>query len=99
MTEYVTDVCSKCGNLKSVCSDPARAWYPQRAYCYVTAGASQLWRETEKAYKHPDPTDGSAHVTDGLDWWMSVHDLTPEDDFFGTALVGGLGEQPAADNG
>lgn len=89
MTAYVTDVCERCGNLRSVCSDPEAIWYPQRAVCYATAAAAQTHRETAKRFGHPEPDDPSPHESDGLEWWASPHDLTPEDDFFGTqSLLG-----------
>lgn len=97
MTFYVTEVCRDCGNLKSVCSDPLVPWYPQRSYCYATAAREQEWRQTRKVYKQPEPTDDAAHITDGLAWWVSTHDLTPDDDFYGVqSLVAGPGA-PAAD--
>jgi hypothetical protein len=82
MTDFVTEVCRDCGNLRSVCSDPTLPWYPQRSYCYATAARDQIWRRTRKAYKHPDADAAEPHVTDGLTWGMSRHDLTPDDDFF-----------------
>jgi hypothetical protein len=100
MTAYVTDVCERCGNLRSVCSDPNVTWYPQRAVCHATAVAEQMYRRTAKLFKHPNHDDDSAHVTDGMQWWTSVHDLTQEDDFFGqSTLLGGAvaGEQPPGD--
>lgn len=89
MTFYVTEVCRDCGNLKAVCSDPTTLFYPQRSYCYASAGRDQTWRRTFKAYEHPKPDSESPHITDGLSWWMSQHDLTPDDDFFGEGRLRG----------
>ena len=98
MTAFFTDVCASCGNLKSVCSDPTIPWYPQRSYCYASAAREQEWRQTHKVFKHPEPTDDAAHVTDGLVWWVSQHDLTPEDDFYGKqSLLNGGAQQPLGD--
>lgn len=83
MTDYLTELCPSCGNLKSVCSDPAYRGFPQRTHCYASAGREQMWRRTRKVFGHPAPDDPGPHITDGLTWWMSQHDLTPDDDFFG----------------
>ncbi len=97
MTAYVTDVCERCGNLRSVCSDPNVTWYPQRTICYATAIAERMYRRTNKIYKHPEPTDDSEHATDGMQWWSSTHDITPDDDFFGEAALLGRLEHPSGD--
>lgn len=98
MTAFVTDICERCGNLRSVCSNPESVWYPQRAICYATATAQQMHRRTERAYKHPEHDDPTPHVTDGSEWWASPHDLTPEDDFFGdSALLAGGSQQTVGD--
>ena len=94
MTAYVTEVCDRCGNLRSVCSDPASVWYPQRSVCYATAAAEQTWRRTHKVFEHPQHDSPEPHMVDGLHWWASPYDLTPEDDFFGEAAL--LGRPPAA---
>lgn len=94
MTFYLTEVCSECGNLKSVCSDPTIPWYPQRSYCYASAAREQEWRQTRKVFKHPEPTDDAPHITDGLVWWVSQSDLTPGDDFYGRASLVGGPQQP-----
>jgi hypothetical protein len=94
MTDFVTEVCRECGNLRSVCSDPTLPWYPQRSYCYASAARDQIWRRTRKAYKHPDADAAEPHVTDGLTWGMSRHDLTPDDDFFGEQALTGGPKQP-----
>lgn len=97
MTFFVTEVCRECGNLRSVCSDPLLPWYPQRSYCYASAARDQTWRRTREVFDHPKPTDPSPHITDGLSWGMSRHDLTPDDDFFGEASLVGRTEQAPGD--
>lgn len=97
MTDFLTELCPSCGNLKSVCSDPTMPWYPQRSVCYATAAREQVWRMTWERYGRPEQKDAK-HVTDGLSWWLHREDLTPEDDFFGEGLyVPGVG-LPAADS-
>jgi hypothetical protein len=91
MTEYVTEVCRECGNLKSVCSVPS-AWYPQRAVCFATAAREQTMRQVYAKHGTPDPKHSGEHFMDGTAVWMSAHDLTP-DDTFGGAL--GLAAPPA----
>lgn len=79
MTAYVTEVCSDCGNLRSVCSDRSVAQYPQRSYCYAKAEVDAAWRRTWAKYGQPE--GAAAHDTDGLKWWTSPDDLTPDDHF------------------
>lgn len=73
-------ICPKCGNLRSVCSDPNVPWYPQRSTCYATAveeATRRAWHDKldGKHYdRTPQPRDGT-HV------WASRQDLTPDDDF------------------
>jgi hypothetical protein len=81
MTAYVTEICPHCGNLRSVCSDPNMAWYPQRAVCYVSASLEITRRRVTAKYGHPEPKATEPHQTDGLNWWMAQHDLTPDDHF------------------
>lgn len=96
MTAYVTEVCPSCGNLRSVCSDPTVPWYPQRSVCYASAAREQVWRMTRDRYGHPEPTQKTAHKTDGLVWLTTQHDLTPQDDFFGEgSYVPGAGLPPS----
>lgn len=80
MSAYVTDVCRNCGNLRSVCSDPNRPWYPQRDYCYATAVRDLTQRRVEKRYGPPVGT-AEIHETDGMYLSVSEYDLTPDDDF------------------
>jgi hypothetical protein len=55
-------------------------------------------RQTRKVFGHPEPTSSALHKTDGLVWWMSQHDLTPDDDFFGEAALVGRAEQALGDD-
>ena len=86
MTDYVTQVCTQCGSLRSVCSEPA-ALYPQRTVCYVTATALAVDRRTRDHHGEPDRKSVHPHYTDGMSVWMSNHDLTPDDDFGGALSV------------
>lgn len=79
MIAYVTDICTSCGNLRSVCSDPNVPLYPQRAVCYATAVKELTVRRLRKKYPK-DPGD-ELHDLDGVGVWVSPHDLSPEDDF------------------
>lgn len=79
MIAYLTEVCTDCGNLRSVCSDPEVAFYPQRRMCYATAARDIATRRLTAKHGHPEGTE--AHPTDGMRVWMSPEDLTPDDDF------------------
>ena len=80
MTAYMTDVCPSCGNLRSVCSDPERAWYPQREMCYASAATELTRRRLAKRYEDKPPGTADLHDTDGMRLWSSQEDLTPDDD-------------------
>lgn len=45
-------VCQRCGNLRSVCSDPARDWHPQESVCYSTATVE--WGTRRLRAEHKD---------------------------------------------
>ena len=87
MSAYVTEVCSQCGSLKSVCSDPERSLYPQRSVCYVTATAQAVDRRVRDHHGAPDAKSVFPHFTDGSSTWMSQFDLTPDEDFGGALGV------------
>lgn len=98
MTALLTEVCGSCGNLKSVCSDPERPFYPQQHRCYITAAEAIARRKVDRLYGHPEPKSGP-HFTDGLTVRASEFDLTPDDEFLDTpeeaamrALVAGRTE-------
>lgn len=84
MTALLTEVCGRCGNLKSVCSDPEMAWYPQRTMCYATAADEMAWRKARLLYKSPDAKSAASHPLDGMSIHVSIDDLTPDDDFLDT---------------
>lgn len=73
-------VCS-CGNLRSVCSDPAVDWHAQRSTCYATAGEALTWRQVNEKYKGNE-RGTKPHTLDGVNVWVADQDLTPDDKFF-----------------
>lgn len=80
MTAFMVEVCPSCGNLRSVCSDPERSWYPQREMCYASAALEVTQRRL--VAKHEKKKRGSdLHPLDGMRVWISEDDLTPDDDF------------------
>jgi hypothetical protein len=81
MIAYVREVCPSCGNLRSVCSDPDIPWHPQRTMCLATAAREVALRRVYRKYKHPAPDDPEVHETDGMQVWVSMDDLTPDDNF------------------
>ncbi len=73
-------ICPKCGNLREICSDPTRAWYPQKSTCYAKAveqAAERTWRAKLDGKK----VELDLRPGDGTHLWASEADLTPEDDF------------------
>lgn len=73
-------VCPNCGNLRSVCSDPTRDWYPQRSMCYATASREVVLRRLQKKHEKTEP-GLTLHPLDGMSVWVAQDDLTPNDDF------------------
>lgn len=74
-------VCSQCGNLRSVCSDPAVDWHPQESVCW--ASATQQWGIRRLRIKHkdfdPDALDDRGEPLmdprDGVSVWVSDIDI------------------------
>ena len=82
MVAYVRDICPACGNLRSICSDEERSWFPQRSMCYATAARELTERRVAKRYGHPDEKATSGlHPVDGMNVWAAADDLTPDDNF------------------
>lgn len=80
MIAYVTEVCPECGNLRSVCSDPDRPFYPQRRMCYASA-VQQLTLRRLRAKHKGEPSLSELHPLDGMGVYVSPDDLSPDDDF------------------
>ena len=77
MLEWVRDICSSCGNPRSVCSDPDVALYPHRSVCLVTADREVLIRRLQHAYKtEPGMT---RHPLDGVSVYVSPDSTSDED--------------------
>ncbi|MFT3871064.1 MAG: hypothetical protein QM714_00225 [Nocardioides sp.] len=79
LLEYERQICPRCGNLRSVCSNPDVPWYPQRSMCYATGARELTLRRLHK--KHKDPGTDAMAPTDGMTVWMSRDDLSPDDEF------------------
>jgi hypothetical protein len=80
MTAYVIEVCPDCGQLRSICSDPNVAQYPQRRMCWPSAVQALTLRRLVKKHGHPDGVE-ELHPLDGMSVYVSSEDLTPDDDF------------------
>lgn len=80
LLEHERLVCRSCGNLRSVCSNPDVAWYPQRTMCYATAAREVTTRRLTEKHKGRKP-GADLHPLDGMAVWVSDVDLTPDDDF------------------
>lgn len=80
LVDYEVEVCPKCGNLRAICSDPDRVWYPQRHTCYAAADLEANYRRWEARHKDAVPINWRL-PSDGTTLWVSVDNLTPEDNF------------------
>jgi len=91
-------VCSQCGNLRSVCSDPAMDWHPQESVCWPTATRQWGVRRLQDEHKDFDlkarDERGELRMSplDGVSVWVSDVDLealsNPQDDVTGGDLNG-----------
>lgn len=73
-------VCSSCGNLSSICSNPDVDWYPQKSTCWASAGHALTQRRIDEKYGLERTTQ--PHTLDGVTVWVSDQDLSPDDPFF-----------------
>lgn len=76
-------MCPSCGNLRSVCSDPTRDWYPYREVCRATAARELTWRRLGAKYPPLDDKNASIpHPLDGVGVGMLLDDPDPDEKFF-----------------
>lgn len=73
-------ICPRCGNLRSICSDPNIDWHPHESVCWPSATAEWGMRRLRK--KHPDEKEvgGALHPLDGVRVFAA--DAPPEVDPF-----------------
>lgn len=70
-------ICAKCGNLRSVCSDPSVDWHPQESVCWPTATRQWGERRLHEEHKDFDPkardSNGELGMSplDGVSVWVS----------------------------
>jgi hypothetical protein len=79
-------VCPSCGNLRSVCSDPTRDWYPYKAQCYATGARDLVLRRLGKKYPPPgskEHPETAPHPLDGVSVGVLLDDPDPDETFFG----------------
>lgn len=87
LTEFESETCPHCGNLRAICSDPeglhGEGFYPQRDICYVTAAREIATRRFNEKHKKAEPSQANGYTlpTDGTTIWAATSDLTPDDDF------------------
>lgn len=91
--EIQQEKCPRCGNPRSMCSDPEREWFPQRVTCYAErarlAGEALFAKAHEKAPYTDDAgswakersAEHPYHFADGVTIWAADTDLDPDDDF------------------
>jgi hypothetical protein len=71
--EHDATVCPRCGNLRSVCSDPAIDWHPRESTCYATATIEWGLRRLEEKRKDEPLAGAALHSMDGASVWVSEH--------------------------
>lgn len=75
-------VCRKCGNLRSVCSDPAVDWHPHSDTCYATATAEWGIRRLQAKHEKEQRDGAGLHPLDGVSVFTSQFAPAPEADEF-----------------
>lgn len=63
---YEALVCSRCGNLTSVCSDPNVEWHPDTTTCWASASVEWGWRRLKKLHPAEEEVTGALHPLDGV---------------------------------
>ena len=76
--DYERLVCSRCGNLRSVCSDPNIDWHPQTSVCWPTASIEWGKRRLQEKYEQAKPRGDALHPLDGVSIWAAPEDLSPD---------------------
>ena len=59
-------VCSRCGNLRSECSDSTIDWHPNESTCWATASRDWGWRRLHEKYADDPPGTAALHDLDGV---------------------------------
>lgn len=89
----------------SECADDDADWFPQRSVCQPTMQLEAVKRRYERLHEKAPFHDGSFkswvkeasdehpfHYADGVGFWMSREDLTPDDDFLEQGSVAKNGD-------
>lgn len=79
---YEDEVCPRCGNLRSECSDEDVDWYPRTAVCFASATSEWAWRRLRKRHESDDPPEHALGELDGRWVWVSPVAPAPEADEF-----------------
>lgn len=75
-------MCSRCGNLVSVCSDPTLDWHPSTVTCWASASVEWGWRRLRKKHPAKDEDGDALHPLDGVRVHASRQQPEPEVDEF-----------------
>lgn len=59
-------VCPRCGNLRSVCSDPSVDWHPHSVVCWPSATAEWGLRRLQRIHKSVKADGDGLHPLDGV---------------------------------
>jgi hypothetical protein len=80
--EHDAQVCRRCGNLISDCSNPAIDWHPRKAVCWASATTDLANRHLRERYAGKTPEPDSLHPMDGVRVWVSQIAPPPDEDEF-----------------
>lgn len=73
-------VCSRCGNLRSECSDPDRDWHVRDSVCYASATSAWGLRQLEEKHKARPLLGPQLHPLDGVSVYVTSDAPPPEED-------------------
>ena len=73
--------CPQCKGPRDECADPGKDWFPQQHICWKTAAEQVLRRRWNEKHEDAEPDAVGYLPTDGVALWVSLDDLTPDDDF------------------
>lgn len=75
-------VCSRCGNLRSVCSDPSIDWHPQTSTCWASASVEWGMRVLQEKHKGEGREVGPGlHPLDGVSVYATDSNPGDGDEF------------------
>ncbi|VXC08880.1 hypothetical protein [Aeromicrobium sp. 9AM] len=82
LAEYEAALCPQCGQLRSICSDPATVFHPRLHTCFLTSAQQMHERRWRRKYEKTEPDRDGWLPTDGSFVWVSDDPGEPDENPF-----------------